>query len=128
MKYKLFLFLNLLLFFSCKKEAGDGGLATITGKVYAYDINTSGFKQDSAYIQDYKVYISYGDNKTLDDETRTSSNGEYTFKWLRKGTYTLRVFGYCPTCPLEQYSDSVQVVISKNRETINIRDLITYFK
>ena len=32
---------------ACKKEAGEGGLASIKGKVYGYDINSYGVLVDS---------------------------------------------------------------------------------
>ncbi len=120
--------LSILFLLSCKKEEGEGGRAIIKGKVYGYDINSSGFKQDSAYVQNERVFISYGDHIILDDDVRTSIDGSFEFDHLQKGNYTLWVFGYSPSKPLQQYFDSITVFVSSSQEVVVTRDLITYFK
>lgn len=82
-----------LLLFSCKKEEGKGGRASIKGKVYAKDYNAS-FSQllNEYYAPEEDVYIIYGDHENHDDRVRTGPDGTYEFKRLRKGNY--RVFVY----------------------------------
>ena len=132
---KLFSFIGLGCLFSvlvmCQKQEGVGGRATIKGRLYAYDVNSANVKQDSGYIQNHKVYISYGDgNNILAANTNTGINGEFEFNWLQKGNYTVRVFGYCPTCNLQQITDSVKIAITDKKQVVTIKDkeLITSFK
>jgi hypothetical protein len=128
MKKIIYLLIFTTVFLSCKKDEGKGGSASIEGRVFAYDVNSEGVRQDSGYIMDQKVYITYGDGNFVDDEVRTSGDGSYIFRGLQKGTYTIRVFGYCPSCPLDQYEDKVVTTIDKAGDNVIIRDLITQFK
>lgn len=120
-------FLAATLFFmaisSCKKEPGEGGQATIHGKVYAY--KTTG--ADSGYISDVKVYLSYGTNTWEDQNVNSSYTGEYAFPFLHTGDYTVWVLNKCDTCPLKQSYDIAHVTINKPRETVEVRDLINYY-
>ncbi|MCW5908473.1 MAG: hypothetical protein KIS94_11485 [Chitinophagales bacterium] len=114
-------------FASCKKEPGTGGLATIRGKVKGYDVNILGDKVDSAYIPDLRVFISYGKNTWVDNDTRTSYTGEFAFEWLQKGDYTIWVVHDCNNCPYDKKADTLKVTINKRRETVITRDLIYYY-
>jgi hypothetical protein len=113
--------------YGCKKEPGKGGLATIKGKVFAYDMNQLGDLVDSGYIADQRVYISYGDHTWIDDDVRTGYNGEYAFEWLQKGDYTIWVLGECDTCNVGQRIDKITVTIDQRKETLEVPDLVTYF-
>lgn len=112
---------------SCAKEPGTGGLATIRGKVKAYDVNLFGDKVDSAYLADLKVFISYGDHTWVDNDVRTSYTGEFAFEWLQKGDYTIWTVNDCNGCPLDKKADTLRVQIDKKRETVEVRDLIYYY-
>jgi hypothetical protein len=84
----------MLLFASCAKDEGEGGTSTIKGKLFEkkYDNSFQTLLSESA-SPDEKVYIIYGgDHETYDDDYNTSYNGEYEFKYLQKGTYT--IFAY----------------------------------
>lgn len=77
-----------LINMSCKKPAGEGGQATIKGKVYTENWNGNfTVLNDEYYAQGEKVYIIYGDDTSIGDETRTSYDGSYEFKNLRIGNY-----------------------------------------
>ncbi len=112
---------------SCAKSEGTGGLASIKGKVYAYDVNDFGNKLDSGYYGGVRVYISYGENTGVDDDVRTDYNGNYQFDWLRPGNYKVWVLSDCDTCNLLQTKDLVNVEIKKRRESVEVRDLIYNF-
>ena len=123
----IFYFLVLtLVFSSCSKEAGQGGSSIISGKVYGYDINPNSIVTDSAYVQDARVYISYGDGTTVDDDTRTSYTGEYTFRGLRKGTYTIFTYSQCNDCPFNQEVVKETITIGSNKEEVIAPDLVIY--
>ncbi len=77
-------------FNSCKKYAGEGGRASIKGKLYAVNLtNSLILATDSGYIAGENVYISYGTNTNIDDKTETSAGGEFQFPYLQKGDYTI---------------------------------------
>jgi hypothetical protein len=84
----------MLLFVSCSKDEGEGGTSTIKGKLFEkkYDRSYRTLLSESP-SPDEKVYIIYGgDHETYDDDYNTSFNGEYEFKYLQKGSYT--IFSY----------------------------------
>jgi hypothetical protein len=79
--------------FSCSKEEGEGGRASIKGHVFAKNYNAS-FTQllSSYYAPEEDVYIIYGDNENYDDRVKTGPNGSFEFKHLRKGDYKIFVY------------------------------------
>ena len=119
MKYKIIVgFLSLVfLIGSCKKEEGQGGRATIKGKVYAeYWDKSFSTKQDSSYAPNVDVYIVYGNESTFGDDQKTSFDGTYEFKYLQKGNY--KIYAYSrdssgvATGQLNTYSPNVAIVKS----------------
>ena len=122
-----FIILFLVFASSCKQEAGDGGLATLHGKVYSYDLNNFGLVTDSGYLAETRVYLSYGNHTWADNNTRTSYTGEYIFPYLHTGDYSVWVVNFCDTCSLNQSYDIQHVTIDNPRETVEVSDLINYF-
>jgi hypothetical protein len=108
---------------SCSKEAGEGGTSSIQGKIFGYDVNTSGIVTDSAYVQDARVYITYGDGTTVDDDIRTSYTGDYIFRGLRKGKYTIFVYSQCNSCPFNQEVVKQTVEITENKQEVIAPDI-----
>jgi hypothetical protein len=123
LKQVIFAVVVSLMFASCAKEAGDGGTSSIQGKVFGYDVNTSGIVTDSAYVQDARVYITYGDGTTVDDDVRTSFTGDYVFRGLRKGKYTIFVYSQCNSCPFNQEVVKQTVEITDNKQEVTAPDL-----
>lgn len=121
-----FLIATILIFTSCKKEEGKGGLATIKGRVLEYKIDGTGDVVDTSYAVGKKVYISYGDHEWVDDDARTSYTGEYAFQWLQKGDYRVWVEGGCSFCPDSLQIDVATVTVNGKKETVTARDLIRY--
>ena len=128
-KALLFLSFTLLIAsaFSCKKEEGTGGQASICGKVYSYNINKDFQKTDSGYFADARVFIAYGDKPTVASEVRSSYDGSFCFDWLQKGNYTVWVVGECDSCAAGQIIDSVHINIREKRQQVFTRDLITWY-
>lgn len=82
---------------SCSKEPGPGGLASIKGKVYVYDL-TSGLDTISkGYLADMRVFIGAADESVQFDDTRTSYDGSFEFDYLRKGKYKVWVIAESDT-------------------------------
>jgi hypothetical protein len=121
------LFIFVFAIYSCKKEAGPGGLATVHGKVFAVDVTTSGNLKDSGYIAEQKVYISVSGNPSFFDSKRTSYDGTYEFKWLRKGTYDVWAFSDCDTCVWKQQKVMKTVEVGSNKASVEVEDLRIIF-
>ncbi len=115
-----------ILLGSCAKEAGEGGNSTIKGRVFGYDINTAGIVTDSAVVQDARVYISYGENTSIDNDTRSSYTGEYVFRGLHKGRYTIFVYSQCDTCPFNQEVKKQVVEITEKNQELLAPDIVIF--
>ena len=90
---KLLLLLPVIILLSCKKTAGEGGKASITGRIWIqdWDKNFNLIQYEYAGL-DEDVYIKYGDHISYDDKITTNGNGEFEFKYLRPGKYQVYIF------------------------------------
>lgn len=94
---KIFYFipaLFLCLFFnSCSKGPGEGGKATIYGKLIVKNYDATFTTLQATYpAQAENIYIVYGDERTYGNSVKTNYDGTYEFPYLRPGKYT--VFAY----------------------------------
>lgn len=105
---------------SCKKGAGEGGRASIKGKVFSTNYNSSfSLAQDSGYLGGQKVYIIYGDEIAVGDNQDTNNEGEFEFRYLRKGNYKVYVYTKVNSNHLD--SAVVQVAeITENKQTVEL--------
>jgi hypothetical protein len=112
----------IVTLYSCRKEPGDGGKASIYGKVFVRDYNsTFTVLEDEYYGQDIYVYIIYGDDKDYSDRIRTSYDGTYEFKYLRPGKYHIYTYSKDSTLQTNALIPVVKdVEITKNREEIEV--------
>ena len=79
-----------LISVSCKKPAGEGGNSSIKGNVWVKDYNKSLTIVQYEYTGvDIDVYIIYGDDTSYGDKIKTNGDGEFEFKYLRKGNYRI---------------------------------------
>lgn len=85
--------LSILAISGCKIQEGPGGLASISGKVYAYDYNAElTTLLNEGYVGEQDVYIMYGDSDVHNDDIQTHHDGTFRFDYLKKGTYTIYVY------------------------------------
>ncbi len=122
------IFLSLLLLFSCSKEEGTGGSSSIYGKVLVKDYNSAfTVLQEEYYGPELDVYIVYGDDKSYSDRTRTSYDGTYEFKYLRKGNY--QVFAYSKDSSL-QTNALIPVIknveITGRKQEVAVEDIVVF--
>jgi hypothetical protein len=111
-----------VLLCACEKEPGFGGLATVTGKVYAFDYNPAGSLIAEGYTGDIEVFIGVEGQPGVLDRIRTGFDGSYIFTQLRKGTYVVWVFSDCDTCT-DNKEPVLQIVkVTSNRQKINLED------
>ncbi len=111
---------------ACSKEPGEGGKALIRGHVYAVDYNDNTGQPTGAayYMPECRVYIRYGDGEFYDDDVRTGPSGEYEFRWLRPGDYTVFTYSECPMdCDSGVELVSHSVHIGGNRDAVDVPDL-----
>lgn len=124
---KFIVLLVLTLFFSCSKEEGYGGLATITGKVYGKNFNSSGFLVAQGYRGDVTVYISKSGETAYFDKVDTAYDGSFTFKFLHSGTYDIWAYGDCDTCAWDQTFVKKTITISSDKEIVTVEDIVITF-
>jgi len=125
----LMLFIPFLFSISCKKEEGEGGTATIKGKVIV-KICSDNF--DTVYAQfpdeDRDVYIVYGNDDFYGDKVSTFYDGSYQFSYLRKGNY--RIFAYSDDETGESVSGKIPVIqevnIDKNGQVVEVPEIVVY--
>ena len=100
----------LFIFSSCTKE-GPGGNSTITGKV-TIQLYDKGFRvsQGEYSAADKDVFICYGNNDNVSNDTKTSANGTFQFRFLTKGDY--RIFVYSEDLSLLSGKDIVSTLVS----------------
>jgi hypothetical protein len=111
-----------LIFPSCKKEPGEGGNSSISGKIYVREYNKTFTElQAEYYAPDERIYIIYGEGDVPDNDMKTGPDGEFTFKYLRPGKYRLYAYsadsaGVSPSGTLPVYVD---VEITKKQQSVD---------
>jgi hypothetical protein len=67
------------------------------------------------------VYIIYGNESTFyDDDIKTSYDGSFEFRYLKKGNYTVFVYEDCSTCPSGVKEVKIPVEITKNNQIVDL--------
>jgi hypothetical protein len=90
-------FLSTIILTSCKKDEGKGGKYSISGKViakYYTEVDNISLKQYTGIgaAQDEDVYLIYGNQPGYGERTKTNYKGEFEFKYLQAGNYTIYVY------------------------------------
>ena len=123
------------LLVSCSKTAGDGGAATISGKVDVEVRDILFVSQSTVYTApayDHDVYIIYGDDTSPSDRVRTNFDGEYSFENLRKGDYTIYVYSRDTTAEAvagtapRDFAIAKEVSIADRKQEKNDIDFLIY--
>ena len=117
------IFAICISFSSCKKGPGEGGRATIKGRVKIKSYNKEfTILKDEYYSQGENVYITYGDNTAVQENTKTSYDGTFEFPYLRKGKYKVFVVSKDSTSPDLTATISIikEVEITAKKQTIEI--------
>jgi hypothetical protein len=128
MKIKILLLFALsLVFLSCSKDEGYGGLATVQGKIFAKNYNSSGYLVSEGYLGEVRVYISKHGDATSFDDKRTSYDGSFKFEYLQEGTYDVWAFGDCDSCTWSQNYVVKTVEVSSRKANVSMEDIIITF-
>lgn len=118
--------LSLFMLSSCGKEEGYGGLATISGKVYAYDVDKDGVEIANGYAGEIIVYIGTHESAEIIDRIRTKHDGSYKFNMLRKGEYEVWVYTNCKNCPNGQEPIIQKVKVNSKKSHVELDDFVIY--
>jgi hypothetical protein len=119
---KLFvLSIVILSLTSCSKYEGEGGSSTIKGIVREQKYNSLGNVIAEYPIADQDVYIIYGNESNFyDDDIKTSYDGSFEFRYLKKGNYRIFVYEDCNTCPSGKKEVMKTLEITKNNQIIDL--------
>jgi phage-related tail fiber protein len=112
---------------SCKKEPGEGGFASIEGKVLLKDYDaTYTILQAEYYAAGETVYIIYGSGNEIGNTVKTSYDGSFKFNYLNKGNYKIYVLGEDPTKPYLSIPKEklVEVAIGEKKQKVVLDDLV----
>lgn len=116
----------LLPFAGCEKSEGEGGRASIIGKIIVQKRE----RIQNSIIAEYpameeRVYIVYGNSETVvaDDDTRTSYDGYYEFNYLFPGDYKIYVYSECRQCPEEVEPIIKEIKIGKAQNDVEVEDI-----
>jgi hypothetical protein len=116
-------------FMSCKKPAGEGGQASIRGKVWVEDWNAAFTIKNGEYAAaDEDVFIIYGDDLNYGRKVSTTYTGEFEFKYLQKGRYRIYVYSKDKTLK-SQSGDTTfvkEAVITDKKQVITLEPFIIY--
>ena len=127
LEYLIYSFLAFFLMglVACEKDPGEGGTATITGKIFVKNFDD----EDGTFINEYfaqnkKVYIIYGDGTVQDDDTDTGFDGTYAFNYLHKGQYIVYAYSECTldpiSCPSGEQPVFDTIQITQKGETYEV--------
>lgn len=120
----LFITILALSIIGCRKEAGEGGNSSITGKVKTMEYSNSGWLVGEYYTPEARVYIMYGNNTIYDDDMRTHFDGSYQFDFLYPGSYTVYAYSQCDTCTSGTEVVMETVEITDKNQVVEVSDLI----
>jgi hypothetical protein len=114
-----------LFFFSCEDQPGEGGRASIQGKIYVKDFNGNcTVLLDSFYGIDEEVFIIAGDDPSYFERVRTGPDGTFWFPYLRKGKY--EVYALSEPCNISGELEAVgfEIEIEERKEEIITEDIV----
>lgn len=125
---KLLISAFLVFSMACTKTEGEGGLATIKGRVLVKEYNaTFTLLEDTYYAQDEDVFILYGDEQSIGDRVKTSYDGWFEFNYLRPGNY--QVYCYSKDSSLQTMAKIPivrDVLITGRKEVVEVDEMIIF--
>ncbi len=111
----------------CKKKEGEGGFASIEGKLFVknYDAFFQ-IKTSENYLPGENIYIIYGNNSDVGNSVKTSFDGYFKFNFLQKGTYKIFAVGKDSSAANRGNKISVikEITISSKKQKVDIGDLV----
>jgi hypothetical protein len=130
----ILVFMSILAIASCKKEAGEGGNSSISGRVMIERrglLDNYTTAEDTIPAADQDVFIIYGDHVSPDDRIQTNYYGEFEFLYLRPGNYTIYTFSKDTTAtPTPWDEDHLTILqrvrITEKKQQVSLNDMFIY--
>ena len=123
---KIIFFLSLTLALAaCKKDPGTGGAGTISGNIskeVRVVLTNPATELYTVPAADLDVYIVYGEHISPDDKVVTDYNGNFEFRNLRKGKYTVYVYSRDTIGQNPPTIDPTKMVVLKEVELTDNED------
>jgi hypothetical protein len=119
MKKIIFLLAFTAVFSACKKDPGTGGAGTISGtilKEYRVVLTNPATAIYTVPAADVEVYIVYGEHLSPDDKVMSDYEGNFEFRNLRKGKYTVYTYSRDTLGQNPPTSDPMKMVVLKEVE------------
>lgn len=123
--YWLIALLCLIITASCEKEPGEGGRASISGKVYVEEYNGNCTElRDEYYGINERVFIIAGDDPSYFDDVRTGPDGTFWFRFLRKGKY--KIYALSDNCDVPGETEPIilEVEIKERKQEFETEDIV----
>jgi hypothetical protein len=119
----------MVIISGCKKDEGEGGYATISGKLYganAYHPELAVSSDDGLPKED--VFIVYGDESVAGDKVETNADGSFEFRYLTKGKYT--IYAYSLDTSLADPDGKVMIAktieITERKQAAVVENFVVY--
>lgn len=119
------LLLQTGIFFSCEKSEGRGGTGSISGVIVEqfYNDDYSDLLYESPAV-DEEIFIIYGNNAEVGASNETAMNGEFRFKYLYPGSYTLYFQTEDSTAAFDEDTEKVVQVELAKGEDLDLGELV----
>jgi len=111
---------------SCNSDEGYGGSARIEGRVFQvmhdvdnFDVDKNGkysFKTETFVAREADIYLVFGDDPYYSEREKTGDQGQYLFKYLKPGNYSVYAFSKRPTG--EKIAEKKDVSVKKGEKTV----------
>ncbi len=127
MKTILFALALSVMFLSCKKDPGEGGFASIEGKVYVKNYDpTFTIIYSQYYMPSETVYIIYGTDTEVGNTVKTSYDGSFKFNYLQKGAYKVYVLGKDSVAPNKGNPKEtlIEVNITEKKQKLDLGNIV----
>ncbi|MCS6990718.1 MAG: hypothetical protein NZL95_02530 [Chitinophagales bacterium] len=108
---------------ACEPKPGEGGTSSLRGKVRVQDYAGSQLVAEY-YAPEERVYLIYGNDAFYSEDVRTSYDGTYEFRYLKKGHYTVFAYSECDTCASGVLPVLLQAEIVRNNSVVELPDLV----
>jgi hypothetical protein len=125
MKKIIFLLALTAVFSACTKDPGTGGAGTISGNILKEVRLNPVLPITLQYIvpaADVEVYIVYGEHLSPDDKVMSDYEGNFEFRNLRKGKYTVYTYSRDTTGQNPPTMDPTKMVVLKEVELTDNED------
>ena len=125
LSYWLVAILCVVLCISCEKEPGEGGRASISGKIYVEEYNGDCSQlRDEYYGINERVFIIAGDDPSYFEDVRTGPDGTFWFQYLRKGKY--QVYALSDNCDVPGETEPIilEVEIKERKQDLETQDIV----